>query len=95
MKKLAGQPFVLLGVNSDRDLDKLKPSLEKNKISWRSFWNGPQGTRGPISTAWGVSGWPTIYIIDKDGIIRERNKRNEAMAVAVMAVLADTKSDEK
>jgi hypothetical protein len=95
VKKLAGKPFVLIGVNSDKDLDKLKPSLEKNNISWRSFWNGPKGTRGPISAAWDVMGWPTIYILDENGVIRDRNKRNEAMEVAVMAVLDDTKSGEK
>ena len=25
---------------------------------------------GPISTAWNVRGWPTIYLIDQDGVIR-------------------------
>ena len=89
VKKLAGRPFALLGVNSDKDLAKLRPKLEKNNITWRSFWNGPEGTRGPISKAWDVMGWPTIYIFDKDGIIRERNKRNAEMEVAVMAILAE------
>ena len=39
-------------------------------------------------------GWPTIYILDKDGIIRERNKRNDAMTVAVMSILAEMDSEE-
>ena len=95
VKKLADKPFALLGVNSDKDLDKLKPRLAKENISWRSFWNGPQGTRGPISQAWDVMGWPTIYILDKDGIIRERNKRNEEMGVAVMAILAEMESGQR
>ena len=82
-------PFALIGVNSDTDKEKLRPRMEEENITWRSFWNGPKGTSGPISEAWDVMGWPTIYILDGKGIIRERNKRNEEMEVAVMELLAE------
>ncbi len=72
VEKFADQPFVLIGVNSDPDLEALRPVLEKERITWRSFWNGPHGTRGPISTRWNVAGWPTIYLIDHLGIIRDK-----------------------
>ena len=72
VKKLANKPFALVGVNSDRDLKELKPVLEKEKITWRSFWNGEKGTGGPISTEWNVHGWPTLYIIDHKGVIRHK-----------------------
>ncbi len=89
VKKLADSPFALIGVNSDKDLDKLRPRLQEENISWRSFWNGPEGTSGPISKEWDVMGWPTIYILDAKGIIRERNKRNHEMETAVMELLAE------
>ncbi len=89
VKKLADKPFALIGVNSDADKEKLRPRMEEENITWRSFWNGPKGTSGPISEAWDVMGWPTIYILDGKGIIRERNKRNEEMEVAVMELLAE------
>ena len=69
MKRLEGMPFALIGVNSDRDRDALKEVLEKEHITWRSFWNGG-GTSGPISNAWRVHGWPTIFVLDGNGIIR-------------------------
>ena len=72
VKKLADKPFALLGVNSDRDLEALKPTLKEEQITWRSFWCGPQGTGGPIPTDWGVRGWPTLYVIDHKGIIRHK-----------------------
>ena len=72
VKKLTDKPFALIGVNSDRDLEALKPVLEKEQITWRSFWNGPKGTGGPISEEWNVQGWPTLYIIDHKGIIRHK-----------------------
>ena len=69
VKQLADKPFVIIGVNSDDDRDEIKKVMEKEQITWRSFWNG--GThQGPIATAWNVRGWPTIYIIDADGVIR-------------------------
>jgi hypothetical protein len=71
VKKMQNKPFVLLGVNSDRDRDALKPALEKEKITWRSFWNGGS-TDGPISRMFKVTGWPTLYLIDAKGVIRNK-----------------------
>jgi hypothetical protein len=69
VKRLEGKPFVLLGVNSDTDRAALKKVLDKEKITWRSFWNGGS-TQGPISTRWDIEGWPTLYLIDAKGVIR-------------------------
>jgi hypothetical protein len=71
VKNFAGKPFALVGVNSDEDREKLKSALEENGITWRSFWNGPQGRSGPIARAWNIEGWPTLFLIDHKGVIRE------------------------
>jgi len=71
VKKMEGKPFVLLGVNSDTDKTELKKAMEKEHITWRSFWNGGS-TGGPISTAWNVQGWPTLYLIDHQGTIKKK-----------------------
>ena len=92
VERLKDEPFALIGVNSDRDLAKLRPRLEKERITWRSFWNGPAGTRDQISGRFGVRGWPTIYIIDHDGVIRFMNKRGGAMDEAVDELLAEMAS---
>jgi hypothetical protein len=89
VKKLADKPFALLGVNSDRDLDRLQTVIAEENITWRSFWNGPDGTRGPISRAWNVSAWPTIYVLDADGTIRYKNVRGEKMDQALETLLAE------
>jgi hypothetical protein len=72
VKRLDGKPFALIGVNSDRDKDFIKKENEKESITWRSFWNGRQGTSGPISKAWEVRGWPTLYLIDHKGVVRRK-----------------------
>ena len=89
VKRLAGQPFALIGVNSDSDKEALKPVLEKESITWRSFWNGPNGTGGPISKRWNVKGWPTIYVLDAESKIRFKGVRGESMDKAVDELLAE------
>ncbi len=77
VERLKGKPFAIVGVNSDTDKKKLKERMAKEKITWRSFWNGPDGTDGPISRQWNVQGWPTIYILDAKGVIRAKHLGDE------------------
>ena len=89
VKRLADAPFALIGVNSDADKDALRPRMTEENITWRSFWNGPKGTGGPTSEAWNVQSWPTIYVLDQNGVIRFKNVRGEAMDKAVDTLLAE------
>ena len=89
VKRLEGKPFALIGVNSDPDKEKLKERMTKEQITWRSFWNGPKGPDGPISHAWNVRGWPTIYVLDAKGTIRFKGVRGEAMDKAVDELLKE------
>jgi len=92
VKRLADQPFALLGVNSDKDIDALQEVLKTENITWRSFWNGGS-TQGPISSAWNVRVWPTIYVLDHKGVIRFKNVRGEKMDAAVDSLLKEMKAD--
>src|SRR5262249_39821124 len=89
VKRLEGKPFALIGVKSDTNKTELKEVLKTEKITWRSFWNGPDGTRGPISKQWKVTGWPSIWIIDANGVIRNRGARGPAMDKVVDELLAE------
>ena len=89
VKKYADKPFAIIGVNSDRDLEKLRPRLKEEKITWRSFWNGPKGIGGPISRAWNVTGWPTVYVLDGKGIIRAKGVRGESLDRAIEELMAE------
>ena len=72
VEQFKGRPFALIGVNGDPDKKELKPVLETNKITWRSFWAGEKGPEGSIPMQWNVNGWPTIYVIDAEGVIRSK-----------------------
>jgi thiol-disulfide isomerase/thioredoxin len=91
VERLKGKPFVLLGVNGDEDRAKLKPVLLKEQITWRSFWNG--GADGPISTAWNARGWPAVFVLDPQGVIRFRAVQYEALDAAVDQLLKENGID--
>ena len=70
-ERMRGRPFVLVGVNSDEDRDALKVTIEREKITWRSWFDDGR-VGGPIAHRWNVSSWPTVYVIDPRGVIRAR-----------------------
>jgi hypothetical protein len=83
VNELKDKPFALIGVNSDEDKSKLRERLAAESITWRSFWNGAEGTDGPISMAWRVTGWPTTIVIDHRGVIRHKSHGGESMDAAI------------
>jgi peroxiredoxin len=85
VEKMKGKPFALIGVNSDAK-EKVQAAIARENITWRSFWDGGD-TSGPIATQYGVRGWPTIYVLDHEGIIRYKNVRGPAMDKAVDELL--------
>src|SRR5947208_7995936 len=102
VKKMTDKPFALIGVNSDDNLDELKPVLKEEQITWRSFWNGKEGTKGPISGEWNVHGWPTLYLIDHKGVIRRKwlgspndEKEEAAFDAAIEKLVAAAEKDAK
>lgn len=81
VEKYKNEAFAIIGVNSDKDLEQLKEVRAKENITWRSFWNGPEGTAGPIAAAWNVHGWPTLYILDAKGVIRYKSVGADEAAI--------------
>ena len=92
MKKLAGKPFVLLGVNSDEDREALKRTIDKERITWRSWWDG--AIDGPIHTEWQIDLRPAIHLLDANGVIRYKEIGPNEVNDAVNALLAEATADE-
>lgn len=88
MKRLKQRPFALLGINSDGDREKLKGTLKKHNINWRSWWD--QGSvNGPIQTLWQIKQRPAIYVLDHKGIIRYKDVMREDLDRAVEMLLKE------
>ena len=89
MKRLAGKPFALLGVNSDANRQQLKTVIEKEKITWRSWWNGG-GTDGPIAEKWQISTWPTMLVLDAQGVIRRIDAGGADVDIEAIEAVVDS-----
>ncbi len=94
-KRLEGRPFALLGVNSDEadDRDKARKTTREKQMTWPSWWDGE--IRGPIQTAYDVTHWPTVYVLDPRGVIRYIDVRGEALDRAVDSLLAEMETEAK
>ncbi len=94
MKRLAGRPFVFLGINSDADREQLKETLKTENINWRSWWDGGS-INGPIQTKWKVTQRPAIYVLDEHGIIRARDVTHDDLDRAVDGLLEKLEAKSK
>ena len=86
VEKLKGKPFVLVSVSCDTTKKKLTDFLEKEKMPWTHWWNGDHGG---IMDPWDIRGFPTIYVIDANGVIRYTNVRGEKLEQAVQKLLKE------
>ncbi|MSO49192.1 MAG: TlpA family protein disulfide reductase [Acidobacteria bacterium] len=85
------KPFAIVGINSDAKLDVARKGKVDSRLPYRSWWDGyaAKNTDGPIATAWGVIGWPTMYLLDKEGVIRFAGLRHEDLLKAVSQLMAE------
>jgi hypothetical protein len=87
VERMQGKPFVLLGINSDKK-ERVQAAIERENITWRSWWDGGS-TGGPIARQFEVRGWPTIFVLDHQGVIRFKNVRGADMDSAVDQLVAE------
>ena len=83
VESMTGRPFVWLGVNGDKDLDSLKKLELKHKVNFRSWHDGENG---PIARQFGVHGWPAMWVIDHEGVIRYRSGASVDLKLAKPAI---------
>lgn len=69
---LKGKSFRIVGVNSDTDLEKSRRWFHEHDVSWTNIMDG--GTDGPVTKAWLVQEFPTLYLLDATGTIRYAGK---------------------
>jgi hypothetical protein len=64
---------------------RLSDAIRKGEITWRCWWDG--GIEGPITSRWGVTSFPNIFVLDRNGVIRFKGLRGDELDRAVANLL--------
>ncbi|HSU69356.1 MAG TPA: TlpA disulfide reductase family protein [Tepidisphaeraceae bacterium] len=66
----------VLGVSCDNDGDDLKKFLDENKdMPWPQLFDVKKPGWHPLATSYGIEGIPTMFLIDKKGVLRSVTAR--------------------
>ena len=79
--------FEIVGVSLDFEKTTALPFVQKNKMTWKQIYqpsgeNQSGGLNSPIATSFGIISLPTMFLVDRDGKVVNRN-----------ASLTDVKAD--
>ena len=58
-------PFDLIGIATDSDLEDYLEKAEKHDVTWRNAWS--PNPSGGLPSVFGVTGFPTVILIDASG----------------------------
>ena len=96
VKRMAGKPFAMIGVNGDQAGDELTEKNKTAEITWRSFQNARGEGQKAISDEWNVQGWPTLYLVDHKGTIRRKwlgSPGDEVLDKEIDALVAEAETE--
>lgn len=71
VESMKNRPFIWLGVNGDDDVELLRKAEAANTVNFRSWHDGQEGD---IATQWNIWGFPALFVIDQNGIIRYKSR---------------------
>ena len=90
VQEMQGRPFVLLGVNAGDKLKVAQDSVKKNKLNWRSFFDGDSGR---ITGMFNIRGFPTVMLIDHQGVIAYPNLRGKKLIPEIKRLVKNAEAD--
>jgi peroxiredoxin len=71
VEKFKGQPFALLGISVEDDVNELRALAAKGENTWPIWWDG-EDLKGPLASQWAIRSMPTFFVLDQTGVIRNK-----------------------
>jgi thiol-disulfide isomerase/thioredoxin len=78
----------VLSITRDKEKQDAIEAVASGTMTWHVSWDG---YRGPTTTRWGVDSYPTVYIIDKQGLVAARDLRGEQLKQKVAKLISANK----
>ncbi len=88
VERFQGQPLVIVGINADHERQDAKRIGDREGITWRSWWDGGD-TGSPLAKQCGVQRWPTLFVLDGQGIVRFAHLSGPQLEKAVTYLLRE------
>jgi len=89
VRRLRGKPFEFIGISVDKEIATVRKFQRKESMPWTHWYNGDQGG---ILDDWNIVAYPTLIILDSEGVIRYRLEgkvSDEELDRAVDALIAE------
>ncbi len=74
--KLHDKGFEIVGISLDQDKTALEKFIKENDMPWPQYFDG-KGFESEIAANYGIFAIPTVWLVDKKGILREMNARED------------------
>lgn len=87
-KELRREDFVILGVNLDEQVDRVRSFVDENGMDWPMACSG-KGWGDETSVLYDVQAKPSMWLIDKRGIVRYFDARGDVLAQAARSLVAE------
>jgi peroxiredoxin len=65
-----------LGISLDQSADKLAALVKSRGLDWPVYFDG-KGWNSPLARGFGINSLPTVWLVDRDGILRRLNVRDD------------------
>jgi thiol-disulfide isomerase/thioredoxin len=77
--RLHPKGFEILGISFDEDKGALEKMLKKEGMTWPQFFDG-EGWSNKFGQEFGITAIPTMWLVDKKGLLRDTNGREDLEA---------------
>ena len=90
-EKYKGRPFALLGVDCNEEKSAGLKAIQDNQMTWPNWHDGADGN-GPIVSRYHIRSYPTVFVIDAKGAIRQKQTLGEGLDHLVEDLLKEAET---
>ena len=76
--------FEIVGIVGDSPLNTLTDAIERYELTWPQIFSDETNN---ITKAYGISGYPTVFLLDTEGIIIAKNLRGKELEDKILSLI--------
>lgn len=69
VERMQGKPFAFFAINND-PVERYRAGVQRHGVPWPSL--NAAASDPPLTSLWGIEMFPTVLVLDQEGVIRFR-----------------------